>query len=117
MAQQFHFFAAVFFAGFILVDRFVLRRVYDKYVLKPLYDTAVIPLAISAAALIISGIFMWQNNAIYITKSALGIATITLFFACAVIQEKLSKPLRFLYRLITTLLLITTLIIGRFLAS
>ncbi|MDR0747143.1 MAG: hypothetical protein LBE89_04540 [Helicobacteraceae bacterium] len=110
---EIHFFAALFFGGFVITDRFFMRRSINKENLKPLYDRALIPLAFAAALLLLSGAMMMRDDPLYYAKAALGSATIALFFICGLLRDRLPKRARFFYRLLVLLLLLATIVFGR----
>ncbi|MDR3162846.1 MAG: hypothetical protein LBT81_03180 [Helicobacteraceae bacterium] len=110
---EIHFFATIFFGGFIFTDRAFLRRSFGKEKLEPLYNRALIPLAFAAALLLFSGAMMMRNELSYYVKAALGSATIAMFFLCGLLKDRLPKKVRFFYRLTVLLLLLATIIYGR----
>ncbi|GHV07278.1 hypothetical protein AGMMS50229_13770 [Campylobacterota bacterium] len=112
-----HLIAALVFGGFILVDRLILRRSCDQAQLLPIYKTALIPLAIAAALLIASGCFLYYDAPIVRLKAALAISTIALFFFCPIANRRLGRAARFFYRLIVTISLLATVLIGAFLTA
>jgi uncharacterized membrane protein len=107
-----HLLAAFTLGGFILSDRLILRRTFDQTALKPLYQKAIMPTAIAAIVLIASGAALIQNAPIYYLKAALGLSTIALFFLCPLFSRGFGKKARFVYRLITVVLLSATIALG-----
>ncbi|MDR2033960.1 MAG: hypothetical protein LBP89_04940 [Helicobacteraceae bacterium] len=112
-----HLFAAFVLGGFILIDRLVLRRSFDQETLKPLYKKAIVPTAIAAFVLIVSGGAMLQNAAIYYAKAAFGLLTIALFFLCPFFNARFNKKARLIYRIITLLALIVTIVLAKAIAA
>jgi hypothetical protein len=108
-----HLLAAIMLGGFILTDRFILRRAFAQKELKILYRNALAPTAIAAAILIISGLYMIQNTSIHYLKASFGLITVALFFLCPIINAAIGKKARFIYRAITLAMLIATVCIAK----
>ena len=95
-------FAFVFLA-FIVVDRVFIRRSHAKELI---YKRALFPLIAISFVIVISGVLLYQNQPI---KAILGLATITLFFACPLVARRLSSKNRSIYRaVVLALALLTT---------
>lgn len=109
---ELHFWAALFFVGFVLTDRLILRRAALAVdMLKPIYYQARLVMVVAAGVLVLSGLALFEPH--HWLKFLAALVTLVLFFACPWASGHLREPLRRVYRFVVLLGVVATVWLGR----